>query len=68
MRWALINSAHFNTYLIQAFYWAAGKLYIYWQGEEGPDGYADPDRENYLRLCHAAGVRPVEEVDACGEG
>ena len=68
MRWALVNSAYFNTYLIQAFHWSAGKLYVYWQGDEDFETYADPDRANYLRLCHAAGVRPVEEVGARGEG
>jgi hypothetical protein len=61
MRWVKVNKAHFNTSLILAFYWSIGKLYVYWLGDADYECYNDADRENYLRLCRALGVAPVEE-------
>ena len=67
MKWALVGIAHFNTDLIQAFSWAAGRLSIWWLGDpEGPETYRDPDRKHYLSLCRALGLRPVG-VEANGE-
>lgn len=67
MRWVLINRAYFNIDHIQTFYWTAGNLSIWLQGEETAEVYDDPHRENYLRLCHNVGVRPLEE-DGHGQG
>lgn len=64
MKWARCGKAYFNTALIISFYWSAGRLYVYWLGDSEPDSYKDPDRSEYLRLCMALGVRPVEEEDA----
>ena len=61
MRWVNVNKGHFNTSLIQSFYWSVGKLYVYWLGDTEYERYDDPDRENYLRLCRALGVAPAEE-------
>lgn len=61
MRWVNVTKAHFNTSLILAFYWSAGKLYVYWHNATDYEWYSDPDREDYLRLCRALGVAPVEE-------
>ena len=62
MKWAQVGKAHFNTDLIQAFYWDAGRLVVHWLGDpEQPECYKDPERVGYLRLCQALGVRPVEE-------
>lgn len=66
MRFARVNDAHFNISLMMSFYWCGGKLFIYWVGEDGPDTYPDPDRSNYMSLCLAAGVAPIEE-DADGK-
>lgn len=65
MKWVQVNRAHFNTALICSFYWSGGKLFVYFVGEDEPDYYDDPKRENYLRLCRTLGVRPLED-DACG--
>jgi hypothetical protein len=67
MKWVKINNAYFNTNLITSFYWALGRLYIYFVAEGDAESYTDPNRENYLRLCRQLGVRPVEE-DADGKG
>ena len=61
MRWVKVNKAHFNTSLMMSFYWSLGKLYIYWLGDTEADSYPDPNRENYLGLCRALGVAPLEE-------
>lgn len=69
MKWAKIGKAYFNTALITAFYWSAGRLCIHWvgEGEGGPDIYTDVNREQYLRLCRCVGVAPVEEDDGDGK-
>lgn len=68
MKWVIVNNAHFNLDLIQAFYWSNGKLRVHWHGEpEQPDVYDDANRANYLRMCHATGVAPIpKEVDIDG--
>lgn len=66
MKWVTVISAHFNLDQVQAFYWSAGKLFVYWQGTTEPDTYADPGRFNYSRLCIAAGVIPLGD-DADGK-
>lgn len=62
MKWVRINKAHFNADLIKAFYWAAGRLYVYWlDGGDDFEAFTDPDRENYKRLCSYLTLSPVEE-------
>lgn len=62
MKWVRVNKAFFNTDLMMSFYWAAGKLWVHWHGEDAPEGYADPDREHYLTLCRRLTLSPVQEV------
>lgn len=60
--WAKVNTAHFNLNLIKAFYWAGGKLFVYWVDEGGEaDVYEDKDRTNYERLCCHIGAAPIGE-------
>ena len=63
MKWVRIGKSFFNTDLIQAFYWALGKLWVHHMGDPDPEGYADPNKEKYYRLCLAVGMAPVEEDD-----
>lgn len=69
MKWVRIHKAYFNTALITAFYWSAGKLVVHWvgEGESGPDYFKDTDRKDYLRLCRCLGVPPIEEDDGDGK-
>lgn len=61
MKWTRVNKAFFNTELMKAFHWSAGKLWIWWLGEDEPETYADPDREHYLDLCRRLILTPVKE-------
>ena len=63
MKWVQINRAHFNADLICSFHYNHTKrmLYVWFVGDHSPEGYDDPDKENYLRLCRALGVAPIEE-------
>lgn len=61
MRWVRIKNTHINADLIEYFCWHGGKLRIYWLNNEAVMAVEDPDHENYLRLCRALGVAPVEE-------
>ena len=67
MKWVQINQAHFNVDLICSFHHSRvkGKLYVWFIGDSAPESYDDPDMDNYLRLCRALGVSPIEE-DAHG--
>lgn len=70
MKWITVGSAHWNTDLIQAFSWSAGRLLVWWQGvteKEGPEIYTDPDGAMYNQLCLRIGVRPLE-VGPGGKG
>lgn len=67
MKWVRVNNAHFNLDLIKAFYWANGRLFIYWLDEDGEaDDYEDKDRTNYERLCCHIGAASIG-VEADGE-
>ena len=69
MKWTRINRAHFNLDLVQTFHWAAGKLIVWLIGDDSPETFEDPKRENYLRLCHQLGIEPIPllgEEDADG--
>lgn len=67
MKWARVKMAHWNTDLIKAFHWSAGRLRVWWLSEPDVDVYDDPDRERYEALCRILGVLPVE-VDDSGQG
>lgn len=68
MRWVTIGRAHWNADHIEAFYWADGRLVVYWHDREenNMESYKDPDRAQYNRLCRALGMAPVE-VDPDGK-
>ena len=69
MKWVTVGRAHWNADHIEAFFWAAGQLVVYWHDREenNVESYKDPDRALYIRLCRAVGLAPVEVVSD-GEG
>lgn len=68
MKWVTIGNAHWNTDLVKAFSWGAGKLLVWWEDEpEGPEYYKDPTGLLYRSMCRCLGIVP-QEVAANGEG
>jgi hypothetical protein len=63
MKWATINKTHVNTNNVDAFKWEDGELVIFFNSDEEPAKWRDPDRKLYLHLCRQQGVRPYEGGD-----
>lgn len=61
MKWVRLNGYHINTDLLTTFFWRpSGELVLYHVNKAV--SLPDPDRELYIKLCRALGVRPMEEV------
>ena len=61
MRWVLVKDEHINTDNVRSFYWHRGILYVNFVGKTTPGGCHDPDKKEYIKLCHLLGVRPAED-------
>ena len=60
MRWVLIDGTHINTDNVRTFYWDDDVLYIYYD-TGSYNSWPDPDKAEYIRLCHLLGLRPAED-------
>ena len=67
MKWICIKGTHVNTTRVDSFYWKEGHLCVWFAGQQVVTTWEDPDRELYIKMCHALGVRPYEEVDEDGK-
>lgn len=67
MKWICVNGTHINTTRLETFFWRGGMLWLYFTGSLTPTTWKDPDRELYVKMCHALGVRPYKEGDEDGK-
>jgi hypothetical protein len=67
MKWTLIRCTHVNVNNVDAFKWEDGELVVFFNSDPEPAKWKDPDRQLYVKLCQALGVRPYEEGDTDGK-
>ena len=59
MKWVLIDGDHINTDQIKIFCWLdTGRLAILLVGDDNYRCYEDPNKTQYIKLCHVLGVSP----------
>ena len=59
MKWVNIMTTAVNTDNMDAFKWENGTLYVFFNSQEKPDEWEDPDAQLYYKLCRAVYVVPV---------
>ncbi len=67
MKWIVVKGTHINTHQLETFFWRGGMLWLCFAGDPTPTTWNDPDRELYIKMCHALGVRPYGEDDEDGK-
>ena len=61
MKWVTIKKTAVNMDNVDAFKWEEGQLYVFFNSEDSPTEWEDPNADLYRKLCREMEVLPVVE-------